>query len=71
MQATDEVYIKERKLLQSQLASFKQNLRESEDRAVNWFSKADTYVFFARGNLFLEPEKLIDLNSSHSKYIQR
>ena len=43
----DEEYMKERKLLQVQLTSLKQNLRETEDRAVNWLELTEKTFDFA------------------------
>jgi len=43
----DEEYVKERKLLQAQLISLKQNLRETEDRAVNWLELTEKTFDFA------------------------
>ncbi len=43
----DEEYIRERKLLQSQLTSLKQVLRETEDRAVNWVELTEKAFDFA------------------------
>ncbi|MCP5004493.1 MAG: recombinase family protein [Planctomycetes bacterium] len=43
----DGEYLRERKLLQSQLASLKQNLRETEERAVNWLELTENTFHFA------------------------
>jgi hypothetical protein len=43
----DEEYMKERKLLQAQLASLKQNRGETEDRAVNWLELTEKTFDFA------------------------
>ncbi len=43
----DEEYMRERKLLQSQIASLKQVLRETEDRAVNWLELTENTFHFA------------------------
>ncbi len=43
----DNEYIRERKLLQSQLTSLKQVLREAENRAVNWLELTENPFHFA------------------------
>ena len=43
----DEEYMRERKLLQSQLTSLKQVLRETEDRAMNWLELTENTFHFA------------------------
>ena len=43
----DNEYIRERKTLQTQLASLKKGLRETEDRAVNWLELTENTFHFA------------------------
>ncbi len=43
----DEEYMRERKLLQAELASLKQDRRETEDRAVNWLELTENTFHFA------------------------